>query len=437
MFGLGARCGTEKIGILKSMKPFLIPLSAKSWVEVAPDSHFPIQNLPFGMAAPKGRDESVVVAIGDFALDLMVLSQAGLIDSEEFPILDSFIELDKPALSKLREVVFEILKEDSPVLRDNKKLRSAALIPLKSANLQVPIPPAAFVDFYSGIEHASNVGKMFRPDMAALLPNYRHLPVGYNGRASSVVASGTGIIRPKGQTKSADAENPEFGPTREMDFELEMGFYVSEGNEMGKRITCKSAEEHILGMVIVNDWSARDVQRWEYQPLGPFLAKSFATSVSPWIVTLDALEPFRIEGMDQDPEVLPHLRRQGQQHFDLVLEVWLQTKNMKEPVKICDSNTKHLYWSMAQQLAHQTSNGTPVEFGDLYASGTISGPDSGSYGSMLELTWRGSQPISLPGGESRTFLEDGDVVTMVAYGQKGDLRIGFGEVSGQILPATN
>ncbi|MEZ5163867.1 MAG: fumarylacetoacetate hydrolase family protein [Fimbriimonadaceae bacterium] len=271
------------------MDKFVVPASAKSWVEVAADSDFPIQNLPFGLAAPKGQDESVVVAIGDFALNLMALADAGLIDDEEFPILDSFIELDRGALTALRKVVFELLEESNPILRDNKKLREKALIPMSKANLQVPIPPMAFVDFYSGIYHASNVGKMFRPDMDSLLPNYRHLPVGYNGRASSVYASGTEIIRPKGQTKSPTAEMPEFGPSKELDFELEMGFYLSHGQDPGKRITCKAAEDHFLGLVIVNDWSARDVQRWEYQPLGPFLAKSFATSVSPWIVTLDAL----------------------------------------------------------------------------------------------------------------------------------------------------
>lgn len=419
------------------MKPFVIAADAKSWIETVPETHFPIQNLPFGLAAPKGRDESVVVAIGDYALDLMALSAAGLIDDQEFPILDSFIELNTESLRKLRQIVFDLLRHDNPALRDNKKLRERALIPLDKANLQVPIPPPAFVDFYSGINHASNVGRMFRPDQPPLLPNYRHLPVGYNGRASSVVASGTPIIRPKGQTKDANQDNPTFGPTQEMDFELEMGFYVGEGNEMGKRITCKAAEEHILGLVIVNDWSARDVQRWEYQPLGPFLAKSFATTVSPWIVMLDALEPFRIEGITQEPEVLPHLKRQGNQHFDIVLEVWLKTPKMKEPVKICTSNTKHLYWSISQQLAHQTSNGTPTEFGDLYASGTISGEAEDSFGSMLELTWRGTKPLQLPSGESRTFLLDGDELTLTAYAQAPTHRIGFGPCSGQIKPATN
>lgn len=413
------------------MTPFVVPADARSWIEVASDSDFPIQNLPFAVAVHKGRGEGMVCAIGDFALDLPVLMETGLLDEEEFPWLDGFLGLDKESLSALRKRIFELLVDGSTELKDNTKLRKTAVLDRKNLVLTVPIPPTSFIDFYSGIEHASNVGKMFRPDMAPLLPNYRHLPVGYNGRSSSVVASGTKIIRPKGQTKGADDEMPTYGPTKEMDFELEMGFYIAEGNEMGKRINCKAAEEHVLGMVIVNDWSARDIQRWEYQPLGPFLSKSFATSVSPWLVTMDALEPFRIEGMEQDPEVLPHLRRQGQQHFDIALEVMLNGE------RICESNTKHLYWSMSQQIAHQTSNGTPIEFGDLYASGTISGPEPGSYGSMLELTWRGTKPIELAGGGSRTFLEDGDVLIMRAFAQGDGFRVGFGECSGEILPAVN
>ncbi len=417
------------------MKPFVIPADARSWVEISADSDFPIQNLPFGVAEHKGRGDGLVCAIGDYALDLPVLMEAGLLNEEEFPWLDSFLGLDKETLTALRRRIFDLLVDSSAELRDNKKVRQAALLDRKSLKLGVPIPPTAFVDFYSGIEHASNVGKMFRPDQPPLLPNYRHLPVGYNGRASSVVASGTNVIRPKGQTKAADAEGPSFGPTREMDFELEMGFYIAEGQEMGKRITTKAASDHILGMVIVNDWSARDVQRWEYQPLGPFLAKSFATTVSPWLVTLDALEPFLIEGLTQEPDVLPHLRRQGKEHYDINLLVEIQTAKMTEPQRICHSNTKHLYWSMSQQLAHQTSNGTPVEFGDLYASGTISGPDADSYGSMLELTWRGQKPLLLESGEERTFLEDGDTLTIRAFAQGDGFRIGFGECAGTIIPA--
>jgi len=417
------------------MKPFIIPATAKSWIEVAADSHFPIQNLPFGVAIHKNRGEGMVCAIGDYALDLPVLMEAGMIDEEEFPWLDTFLGLDKELLTKLRQRIFELLEESHSELRDNKKVRGKALLKRSELKLTVPIPPTAFVDFYSGIQHASNVGKMFRPDQPPLLPNYRHLPVGYNGRASSVVASGTKIVRPKGQTKGANDELPAYGPTKEMDFELEMGFYISDGQDMGRRITCKSAEEHILGLVIVNDWSARDIQRWEYQPLGPFLSKSFATSISPWLVTLDALEPFRIEGMQQDPEVLPHLRAQGKQHFDIELEVLLQTAKMKAPQKIATSNTKHLYWSMSQQVAHQTSNGTPIEFGDLYASGTISGPEEGTFGSLLEISWRGQNPLSLESGETRTFLEDGDTLTLSAYAQGDGFRIGFGECAGTIQPS--
>lgn len=418
------------------MSRFVVPSDARSWIEVGPESDFPIQNLPFGLAAPKDRNEAVVVAIGDQALDLQALQELRLLDEEEFPILDSFIELGDGRLRDLRKAVFDLLRRDNPLLRDNKRAKERALLPINKANLQVPIPPTAFVDFYSGIHHAGNVGKMFRPDQPPLLPNYTWVPIGYNGRASSVFASGTKIVRPKGQTKGPTDEAPTWGPTREMDFELEMGFYLSHGQDPGKRITTTAAEEHMLGLVIVNDWSARDVQRWEYVPLGPFLAKSFATSVSPWIVTLDALEPFRIDGMAQDPPPLPYLRNHGKPHFDVTLEVWLQTAKARRPQLVCGSNMSHLYWSPAQQLAHQTSNGTPVEFGDLYASGTISGPEPGSEGSMLELSWRGQRPITIEEtGETRTFLEDGDTVTMRAYAQGDGFRVGFGECSGTISPA--
>lgn len=417
------------------MKRFVVDAQAETWVEGARQTDFPIQNLPFGQAAPKGRGEAVVVAIGDQALDLVELQEAGLISEDDFGTLWNFNGLDPQMLSDLRQEVYKLLAADNGVLRDDKSLRKRALMPIKDANLQVPIPPVAFVDFYSGIHHASNVGKMFRPDQPPLLPNYRHVPIGYNGRASSVVASGTPITRPKGQTKGPNDEAPSFGPTREMDFELEMGFYVGEGQEMGRRITCSAAEDHMLGLVIVNDWSARDLQRWEYQPLGPFLAKSFATTVSPWLVTLDALDPFRVEGMAQEPDVLPYLRHHGKPHFDVVLEVLLKTPSMKEAETICRSNMANLYWSLRQQLAHQTSNGTPVEFGDLYASGTISGEEEGTYGSMLELSWRGQKPVTLGNGETRTFLEDGDTLTLRAYAQGDGYRIGFGDCAGTIKPA--
>jgi fumarylacetoacetase len=415
---------------------FVIPTDAKSWVDVAPDSHFPLQNLPFGLAAPEDRPETVVTAIGDYALDLGTLCAHGLLPEEDFPILHSFIDLDKGDLTHLRRLIFQLLCEDCADLRDNQELRRAVLIPMEHANMQVPLEIPNYVDFYSGIHHASNVGRMFRPDQPPLLPNYRHVPVAYHGRAASVVPTDWPIRRPYGQRKDPDMEMPVFEPTRELDFELELGFFIGEGNPIGEPIPIAEAERHILGFVIVNDWSARDVQRWEYQPLGPFLAKSFATSVSPWVVTLDALEAFRVPGMEQEPQPLPYLRQNGPGHFDIQLEVLLQTERMTRPQVVCRSNARHLYWSFAQQLAHYASNGANAEPGDLVASGTISGPDEGSFGSLLELTWRGSKTLRMEEtGEERTFLEDGDTVIMRAYCQADGYRIGFGEVRNTVLPA--
>jgi len=412
----------------------IIPPDAKSWIEVDPLSHFPIQNLPFGLACRNGDCECVVVRIGEFVLDLCALSVAGLIPEADFPILHSLIDFDPGDLSRLRELVYNLLLAHNPRLRDDLLLREDAVLPLDKVEILLPVEIGAFVDFYSGIHHASNVGRMFRPDQPPLLPNYRHLPVGYNGRASSVVPSGVPIRRPSGQTKSADDPMPTFGPTKELDFELELGFFISEGNEMGEPISIDKAEEHMLGLVLVNDWSARDVQRWEYQPLGPFLAKSFATSISPWIVSFDALEPFRVEGPVQEPSVLPYLRPPGPGHYDLHLEVAIQTEKMTKPQVISKSNAKHLYWSFVQQLAHQTSNGTNVEPGDLYASGTISGPDEGTFGSLLELTWRGSHTLKMEEtGEERTFLQDGDTVIMTGYCQGENFRVGLGEVRTKIF----
>jgi fumarylacetoacetase len=412
----------------------IIPADARTWVEGAQETDFPIQNIPFGTALLPNGEEALVAAIGDHVLALQELLEAGLLDERAYPALNGFYDLPDGSLPGLRRRLAEILDIHNDSLRDDKRLKKKALLAMSEVKMQVPIPPGSFVDFYSGIHHASNVGRMFRPDQPALLPNYRHLPIGYNGRANTVVASGEKIIRPKGQTMAKDADGPEFGPTRELDFELEMGFYIGDGQPMGKRITCKAAEEHILGLVLCNDWSARDFQRWEYQPLGPFLAKSFATQVSPWVVLLDALEPFRIEGEEQDPPVLPHLRRQGRQHFDIELEALLQTPSMPAPQVIARSNTRHLYWSMAQQIAHQTSNGTPIEFGDLMASGTISGPEPTERGSLLELTWRGTEPLVL-GEEQRTFLEDGDVLILRAAAHGEGFRIGFGECRGEVGPA--
>lgn len=412
----------------------IIPATAKSWIVVDPSSHFPLQNVPFGLACLEDGSEAVVTRIGDWVIDLCTLSAEGLLPQDEFPILHCLIDCDRNDLRRLRGYLFELLKEDNPTLRDNEAVRGAAMHPAASVQMLVPMEIPQFVDFYAGINHASNVGRMFRPDMAPLLPNYRHLPVGYNGRASTITPSGESISRPKGQYKPADSDQPVFGPTRELDFELELGVFIGNGSAHGQPVPIDEAEEHLLGLVLVNDWSARDIQRWEYQPLGPFLAKSFATSISPWIVMMDALEPFRIEGMTQEPQPLPHLRRSGRQHYDLVLEVALQTARMREPQVICRSNSRHLYWSFCQMIAHQTSNGTRIEPGDLYASGTISGETEDSFGSMLELAWKGTKPITLAeSGETRTFLEDGDTLVMTGYGQGDGYRVGFGELSTLIL----
>lgn len=420
---------------------FVIPKKARTWVQVPEGSHFPIQNLPYGLYLhAETGEERVCVAIGEYVLDLVELAEEGLIEGYEDHFIDDLADVmtigGRSGLADIRQQLFDLLREGNPKLRDDRAMRERALIPMKHVEILQPIYPTAYVDFYSGIHHASNVGKMFRPDQPPLLPNYRWLPVGYNGRASSVMVSGEPVIRPKGQLKKGD-EPPVYAPTEELDFELEMGFFLGRGTDQGTTIEVGDADDYIFGFVLVNDWSARDMQRWEYQPLGPFLAKTFATSISPWIVTLDALEPFRIQGPAQEPEPLPHLRQTRPGHFDITLEVWIQSEKMSKPQLISKSNTKHLYWSFAQQLAHQASNGTNLEPSDLYASGTISGPDEGSFGSMLELCWRGTKPITLEEtGETRTFLADGDVVTMTAYCEGDGYRIGFGDVSAKISPAT-
>lgn len=413
---------------------FIVPADALSWVDYPEDSPFPIQNIPFGIASHAERGDFVCSAIGEYVIDLKRLHEAELLDQEFDP--QSLFSSGQNWLSEVRSRLYELLHEDNDELQENPDLQSEAFLLQSDVRMLVPSRIRSYVDFYSGIHHASNVGRMFRPDQPPLLPNYRWVPIAYNGRSSSVAVSGTPVVRPSGQTKNPSDEVPVFGPTRELDFELEMGFFLAEGTELGSTLSIEEAEARIGGLVIVNDWSARDMQRWEYQPLGPFLAKTFATSVSPWVVTLDALEPFRIQGMDQDPAPIPYLAQSGKGHFDVQLAVSLQTSQMSQPQEICRSNMKHLYWSIAQQLTHQCSNGTNVEPGDLYASGTISGTDPGSFGSLLELTWRGQNAILLnETGETRTFLEDGDTVEMTAYAQGDGFRVGFGEVRGTIQPA--
>jgi len=415
-------------------------LNAKSWIPVPAGSHFPIQNLPFcSYANDRAPHGSIAVRIGDHLVDLYELCHAKMLDRADEHFACDFQEVlevgGRAGLSHIRKQLFALLRDDNGLLRDNTDVRGKAVMELAQAEILRPMTINAFVDFYSGINHASNVGRMFRPDQPPLLPNYRHLPIGYNGRASSVVVSGEEVRRPKGLTKAPDAEMPTYGPTKELDFELEMGFLTGKSSRMGEPIPIAECEDHIFGVVIVNDWSARDVQRFEYQPLGPFLAKSFATSISPYVVTLDALEPWRIEGMKQEPPVAQHLQNPGPSHFDINLEVSIQSAKMSKPQVVCRSNTKHLYWSFAQQLAHQSSNGTPIESADLYASGTISGESEDSFGSMLELCWKGTKPITLTEtGETRTFIEDGDTVAMTAWCERDGHRIGFGEVSTLIRP---
>src|SRR5262245_51313350 len=424
------------------MNPSPTPL-ASSFVPVAPDSNFPIQNLPYGVFRPRGGGSPRIgVAIGDMVLDLAMLEEIGLLDTPavhgrgvfQEPTLNAFMTLGRAAWREVREAVGKLLRADEPVLRDNAALREHALRPVKDVELLLPAAIGDYTDFYSSREHATNVGVMLRGPDNALQPNWLHLPVAYHGRASSVVVSGTDLHRPRGQTKADDAASPTFGPSRSVDFELEVGFFIGTGNNLGEPIPVERTAEHIFGMVLVNDWSARDIQKWEYVPLGPFLAKNFGTSISPWIVTLDALEPFRRPGPVQEPQPLPYLRSPGDWAYDIHLEVLLQSAQMTEPQIICRSNHRHLYWNIAQQLAHHTVNGCNLRPGDLLASGTISGPTPDSFGSLLELSWRGTKPLALPNGETRSFLEDGDRVTMRGWCQGQGYRVGFGEVTGKILP---
>jgi len=419
----------------------------ESFIEVDSDSHFPIQNLPYGVARSKDDGEVFIcTAIGNYVVNLAELDAAGVFDGPELdgkPVfrertLNSFMELGRSAWAEARSYISTLLSADEAALRDNKPLQERVLTPMDKVEMMLPVDIGDYTDFYSSEQHATNVGSMFRDPENALKPNWKHLPVGYHGRASSVVISGTDLHRPKGQILPPDSDDtPIFDACKLCDFELEMGFLTGPGNELGNPISVTDAEDHIFGLMLVNDWSARDIQKWEYQPLGPFLAKNWATSVSPWIVTLDALEPFRIQGPDQDPEPLPYLKSEGKWNFDINLEVYLQGKSMDEAHKICASNAKNLYWNIAQQLAHHTITGCNVRPGDLYASGTISGKEKSSYGSMLELSWKGTDPIEFPNGETRTFLENGDEVTMTGYADTEEYRIGFGEVTGKILPAKN
>lgn len=413
-----------------------------SFVPVSADSPFPIQNLPYGIfTPPPGGPPRAGVAIGDYVLDLAVLEADGLLDSDYFaaPTLNAFMAAGRPAWRATRARLQALLDQGNPRLRDDAPLRRRALHRQADVTMHLPAAIGDYTDFYSSREHATNVGTMFRGPDNALMPNWLHLPVAYHGRASSVVVSGTDVIRPNGQMIVGDATTPVFGPCRLLDFELEMGFFIGPGNAHGTPISVSDAWNHIFGLVLVNDWSARDIQKWEYQPLGPFNAKNFATSISPWVVTLEALEPFLVDGPVQSPEPLPYLKGKSNRTYDIRLDVTVQSAAMAAddhaPLPIAQSNFRHLYWNMCQQLAHHTVTGCNVRPGDLLASGTISGPTPDSYGSLLELTWRGTRPLTLPTGETRTFLADGDTLTLSGHCRGDGYRIGFGDVRGTVLPA--
>lgn len=407
-----------------------------SWISIPEQSDFSIYNIPFGIGST-GTTPFVCTRIGDQVLNLNTVAETGFFkdittDLSVFSqrTLNPFIALGKSVTNQVRIAIQKTLTDENSPLKN----QGDAFMPYEKVEMHLPVEIGDYTDFYSSIEHATNVGKMFRDPDNALLPNWRHLPVGYHGRASSIVVSGTPVHRPKGQTKPVDAENPVFGPTKRLDFELEMGFVIGKNTQIGDSVSTEQAEEYIFGMALFNDWSARDVQKWEYVPLGPFLAKSFASGMSPWIVTLEALDPFRVPGPAQEPEVLPYLQYTGEKNYDIHLEVIITPENGDENI-VSKSNFKYMYWNMCQQLAHHTCNGCNVHIGDLMASGTISGKDQESLGSMLELTLGGKKPITLSNGESRSFIQDGDTVTLRGWCAKENLRVGFGEVYNKILPA--
>jgi fumarylacetoacetase len=414
-----------------------------SFIDVDADHPFPIQNLPYGVFQPDAEaSPRVGVAIGDFVLDLSVLADEGhfehpAIDAEQpfhQPVLNTFMGLGAEVWSSARATISHLLRDDTPDLRDDTALRERAFHARDEVTMRLPADVGDYTDFYSSKQHATNVGTMFRGPENALKPNWKHLPVGYHGRASSVILSGRDVRRPCGQLKPENGP-PTYGPSQLLDFELEIGFFVGPGNDLGSRLTIDEAADHIFGLVLVNDWSARDIQKWEYVPLGPFLGKSFATTLSPWVVPMAALEPFRCPGETQDPEPLDYLRSTGDRVYDINLEVALQSDAMDDPFTVCQSNAKHLYWDFRQQLTHHTVNGCNARPGDLMASGTISGPTEDSYGSMLELSWRGKRPLKMPDGSTRSFLEDGDRVVMTGWGQGDGYRVGFGTAEGRVLPA--
>lgn len=424
----------------------MIDKNLTSFIEVAADSDFSIHNLPYGIFSDtktqaEADNRRAGVAIGEYVLDLSVLESAGLLDLAggpyfNQPTLNAFIDSGRDNWQKARATVQTLLSDADSTLRDDTELQKKALFKQADVTMHLPVHVPGFTDFYSSKEHATNVGTMFRDPNNALLPNWTEMPVGYNGRASTVVVSGTDIVRPSGQLKPNADERPIFSPCKRLDFELETAFVVGKGNQLGQPIAVDEAFEHIFGMVLLNDWSARDIQKWEYVPLGPFNAKTFASEVSPWIVTMEALAPFKTSCPTQEPKPLAYLNETATDtSFDINLSVELLPENAESATVVCETNFKYMYWSMAQQLTHHTITGCKVEVGDMMGSGTISGPTPDAYGSMLEIAWNATKPVTLAGGETRSFIEDGDTVIMKGYSEKDGVRVGFGEVRGKVLPA--
>ena len=409
-----------------------------TWIEIPKNSDFSIYNLPFGIFSTNKNSKRVGIAIGNNIIDLLACNELDIfkdlnINNNVFEnnFLNDFINLGKNTTKKVREIIQQQLTDESSKI----KMSSVIIIPMNEAEMHLPVKVGDYTDFYSSIEHATNIGSMFRDPSNPLLPNWRHLPVGYHGRASSIIVSGIDIFRPKGQVMPLDSDEPIFTSSKRIDFELEMGYIIGKQSSLGSSITTDDADNYIFGKVLFNDWSARDIQKWEYVPLGPFLGKSFASSISPWVVTIEALDNFRVAGPIQNPEVLDYLKFNGLKNYDINLSVSILPEKTNIETIVCKSNFKYMYWNMSQQIAHHTINGCNLNVGDIMASGTISGKSKDSYGSMLELSWGGKKNIELNDGSSRTFIEDYDSVIMRGYCEKDNIRVGFGEVKSKLLPS--
>ncbi|WP_158999339.1 fumarylacetoacetase [Pigmentibacter ruber] len=418
-------------------------LELNTWLDVNPKHDFSIYNIPFGIfyTNQNPKNARCGAALGDYIIDLGALFELGYLNHlknlqlKHFKTdkLNDFLSLGNKTCNAVRTIVQELFSVQNQILKKNSDHLEKILIPMQSAEMLMPIKVGDYVDFYSSLDHATNVGKMFRDEKNPLLPNWKHIPIGYHGRSSSIVTTKTNIIRPKGQLCPPESNQPTFAPSKQLDFELEMAFVTNQDTEMGSVLSPDTAAQYIYGLALFNDWSARDIQRWEYVPLGPFLGKSFASSMSPWLVSLEALAPFSLPNIDKDVEELDYLKASINGRYDITLEVYLKSALMQDEILISKSNYKYMYWTLYQQLAHMSSNGSPIRVGDLYASGTISGPTPDSYGSMLEICWKGSKPLSLPDGTARTFLQDGDSIIFKGYAENSTFRVGFGSLFNTVI----